>query len=174
MQMKQDKSFDNSNILKNAKTSSTYQLSVIQLGKGKKGKGGGKKGGGGNGLDPNTIRNHLWLHNLYAFLQYLNETYPQNDGEPDGSDVAEKDQMMRPPTSGIKGSDHHTNTSGGGKKGRHVSSNQLIGDVQEKIETILGHLNMNNLPAHCKDTNQFTNWYNNGKGPDGGGGGLMT
>lgn len=124
-------------------------------------------------LDAQKFNQFEWLFLLQNFLQFLNEVYEQNDPQPDGGHVAYKDQLQRPPTSGVKGSDHHTNTKGSGKKGRKVSSNQLKGDINMKIEEILFRLKLNSVPKFCKSPKDWDNWRDD-HDPGKGGGGVAT
>ena len=150
---------------------------VAQLGRKDKGKKGGGGGGGGGTvtISEQDLLRYYWLFLLQRFLGVLNAAYTQNDPQPESVHVGTKDQLMHPPTSGVKGSDHHTDTSGGGKKGRHVSSNQLKSDVQEKIDNLLNLLKLSGVPDHCKSDSAWDKWRNDkdpGAGGGGGGGGI--
>lgn len=141
---------------------------VAQLGRDKVPK---KTGGGKPKVSETDLIRYFWLFLLQRFLDQLNEAYPQNNQQPDSGHVATKDQLMHPPTSGVKGSDHHTDTSGGGKKGRHVSSKQLKSDVEKKIGELLELLNLASVPDHCRSNSGWDTWRKDND-PGGGGGGL--
>ncbi len=76
---------------------------------------------------------------------------------------------MHPPTSSVKGSDHHTDTKGSGKQGRKVSSKQLISDVEGKIADILRLLNVKDVPEYCRSVEKWDDWRKD-HDPSGGGG----
>lgn len=136
------------------------------------GKGGGKDGGkGGSSISKTDFDRHYWIYLLQVFLAHLQAEYPKNTNQPASNDVGRKDALMHPPESGVEGSDHHTDTSGGGKKGRKVSSSQLMSDVQQKIGEILGYLSLKDVPDHCKDKTSWDTWRKD-HDPSGGGGGL--
>ena len=143
--------------------------SPVQLGKGKTPTGGGK-------VVPKVseaeLRNLYWLYLLQMLQAELEQVFPKNDRQPDSAYVAAKDKLMHPPDSGVKVSDHHTDTSGSGKQARHVSSNQLIGDVAEKIARLLKILQLSDVPDHCKSTSAWDTWRKDHDpgGGDGGGG----
>jgi hypothetical protein len=122
-------------------------------------------------VDPESIKNNLhWIHLLCLLKDKFDEAYPNNDPQPKASHVMEKDQLMRPPGTGVKSSGHHTNTKGGGKQGRHISSDQLKQDVANKINTILGHLKIKDIPKYCKTKKEWDEYCKKGD-PEGGGGG---
>lgn len=123
-------------------------------------------------LNPLQFNQYEWLFLLQNFLQLLDDVYPQNDPQPDGNYVSYKDQLQRPPQSGVKGSDHHTNTKGSGKKGRKVSSNQLKGDMSSKIQEVLSRLSIDSVPEFCKSPDLWDKWRKD-HDPNGGGGGLV-
>ena len=154
--------------------SAEQSVSVLQKKPGGKKKGAGKQKGTGKetGLDYNTMRNFVWLRQLFVFLQSLQTNYPDKDPEPASEDVAYKDTIARGPVKGAVGSGHHTSTAGSGAKRRKVNSDQLIADVEALIEKVLSYLDLENIPEACKGKSDFKKWFDDNDPSGAGGGGL--